>query len=299
MATRTVGEAFQALLERIDPVESELDSLRSHKATIKQALTAEFRDFNRVEDFGSHKRSTAIRRHSDIDYLAVLGKDDVSWGGTRVRSSTTLDRVRRALETRFPRSSIRTSGPAVIVEFTDGAVDVVPGVWTGTIGSGDGYPRFDIPDTEDGWMSTSPQRHAKYLAEKDTETRSRLHRSVRLMKGWKHSRSPNIPFLGFHVELLLADNDTCGHIRSYQNIICDAFVLLRDRGGKSLNDPLGISPRIPLANTENQRDQVVKAAEYAATHASSAIDAELGKDHDEAFRQWNLVFNGGFPARHY
>ena len=113
----SVAQAFQDVLGAIEPLDSEVEALRSHRKTIRQAMRGEFAGFNRVEPIGSHTRGTAIRRHSDVDYLAVLGKSDVTRGGSRVSSTTTLGRVRSTLQLRFPRTAVRTDGPAVIVEF--------------------------------------------------------------------------------------------------------------------------------------------------------------------------------------
>jgi hypothetical protein len=42
---------------------------------------------------------------------------------------------------------------------------------------------------------------------------------------------------------------------------------------------------------------LIDAVEHAWTRAAKAVLAEKEKDWSEAFRQWNLVFNGEFPSR--
>lgn len=296
MQVMSVAQAFQNLLGAIQPLDSEVNGLRSHRKTIEQALRGEFAGFNRVEAIGSHTCGTAIRRHSDVDYLAVLGKSDVTWGGSRVTSATTLSRVKRALDARFPHTTVTTDGPAVVVHFGGGkgAVDVVPGTWERTVSGTDGYPVFMIPDGSGGWLETSPQRHGRYIADSDSSAGFKLSRTVQLLKHWKYSRQVKIPFLAFHVSLLLASQATCVGAKPYSRCLYDAFVLIRDRAGRDLNDPLGISHRIPLAYTQAQRDSVVGAARHAADCAARAINAEVAGNTPEAFRQWNLVFNGQF-----
>ncbi len=299
MGIRTVGEAFADLLGSIEPREAEVDALRAHRTTIEQALKSEFAHFNRVEPFGSHRKGTAIRTHSDVDYLAVLGRLDITWGSGTVSSSTTLGRLKACLEARFPRTPVRIDGPAAVVDFGNGAVDVVPGVWSRTIDDGDGYPVFNIPDGEGGWLESSPQRYAKYFRDQDARAVSKLGRTLRLLKNWKYARAPKVPVSGYHLELVLASHDVCVGAKSYQNCVHDAFALLRDRAGQALNDPLGISPRIAAAPTAIQRERFVEAARYAADHAARAIEAEIRGEDDEAFRQWKLVFNDAFPSRRY
>jgi hypothetical protein len=295
---RTVSEGFTELLSWIEPNPREVNARTTHRRSIDQALDAAFKNFNRLETIGSHTRETAIRYHSDVDYLSVLGREDVMYGGSVVRSTTVLAKVRKVLADRFKNTEIRSDGPSVVVKFQggEGAVDVVPGVWNGTTRQ-DGYPVFAIPDGNDGWLNTSPQRHNKYLGEKEQSSGHKFSRVIRLLKAWKYARIPNVPFLSFHVELLLAAEGTCEGIKSYAACLRDAFRLLRDREGRALNDPLGISGRIPIVYTDAQARNLVNHAAHAAEHADEAIWADSVGKVDEAFRQWRIVFNGAFPAR--
>ena len=292
---RTVPEAFKTLIDRIQPLQSELDARSRHRATIQQALQTEFVAFNRIEVFGSHSRGTAIRSHSDVDYLAVLGKEDITWGGSVVASSTTLARVKKALDARFATTNVRIRGCAVIVEFSDGAVDVVPAVWTGTA-PGSGHPVFAIPDGNGDWRASSPQAHKKYLADGNISSGSHLFYSAQLWKSWRVGRQNPIPFLGFHVEMLMASNTICTPGKSYAVCVRDSLRLIRDRNGRALQDPVGVSGYIALAGTDSQRSDVVNAAASGAEHAQKAIEAENRGDDDEAFRQWSIVFKN-FPGR--
>jgi hypothetical protein len=220
-------------------------------------------------------------------------------GGNLVRSSTTLERTRGALDDRFPNTEVRIDGPAVIVGFGQGqgSVDVVPAFWTGTVSATSGYPKYGIPDGRGNWIETSPQYHGKYIRGANDRAGGKLAPTTRLLKAWKYAREPGIPCLGFHAELLLASEGACVGVRSYAGMLYDAFVLLRDRDGRGLNDPKGVSPRIDLVRSEAERKRLVIAATYAADHAARGLRAEAERKLDEAFRQWDLVFNGGFPAR--
>jgi len=294
----TVADGFSKLLERVQPLDSEVGALKAHRATIEQGLRAEFANFNRLTVIGSHTRDSAIQVVSDVDYLAVVGRSDVTRGGDLVTSTTALGRVRSALQRRFPNTDIWLDGPAVIVGFGQGkgSVDVVPGFWQGTTAI-DGYPKFAIPDAMGGWQLTSPQRHGKFVEQANQKSGYKLNRVAQLLKVWKHTRSPKIPFLGFHVELLLGHEGVCVGPKGYGNCLFEAFVLLANRNGRALNDPLAISPRIPIAYTDTQCKTLVNHATFAAEHAARALRAETEGDINEAYRQWNLVFKGAFPAR--
>lgn len=295
---KSVYDGFQEYLTKLEPSATEVENRKSHKKTIKQAMEGEFDGFNELLVIGSHTRDTAITNKSDVDYFAKLGVGDVTFGG-RVSSTTTLNRTRAALVTRFPATNVRVDGPAVVVGFGqgNGAVDVVPGVWVGTTSTPPQYPVFDIPDGNGGWLRTSPQRHSKYLRDEDERSGFKLSKTIKLMKAWKYARSPKVPILGFHMELLLASEGVCVGVKPYQSCLLDAFRLVRDRGGAAINDQLGISGRIAATATEAQRGILVEHARHAMDKATAAIDAEVRGKIDDAFYYWKLVFNQDFPSR--
>jgi hypothetical protein len=234
-----------------------------------------------------------------VDYFAKVGVADVTRDGSRVASSTTLERTKSALKSRFPGTEVWIDGPAAVVGFGKGAgaVDVVPGVWVGTTDTSPQYPVFEIPDGTGGWRRTSPPRHTKYLRDEDARSGFKLSKTIRLLKAWKYAREPKIPVLGFHLEMLLAGEQTCVGAKAYQNCLVEAFRLLRDRKGAALTDPLGIAGWVPAAATEAQRASLTDHAAYAADKAAAAIDAEIAGKIDLAFSHWNLVFNQNFPGR--
>lgn len=296
---KSVYEGIQAYLSKLEPSTSEVERRTSHRRTIEQAMVGEFTAFNELLVIGSHTRETAIHVRSDVDYFAKLGIGDVRWGGSRVSSSTTLERTKRALSTRFRSTDVWIDGPAVVVGFGQGAgaVDVVPGVWVGTTDTSPKYPVYEIPDGAGGWRRTAPQRHTKYLRDEDERSGHKLSKVIRLLKGWKYARSPKIPISGFHLELLLAKEQVCVGARSYQNCLLDAFRLIRDREGMALTDPLGIAGWVAATSTEAQRSILVDHARHAVEKATSAINAELAGQFNDAFYYWKLVFNQDFPSR--
>jgi len=295
---QNIPQTFKLYLSRLAPTTPEDDARLRHGRTIKQGLASAFASVSKVEVIGSHARDSAIHLHSDVDYLAVLSKADATRGGSLVSSTTILKRMRAALDDRFPNTAIRIDGPAVVVAFGQGkgAVDVVPAIWTGTVSAHSGYPRYKIPDSNGGWIETSPQYHGMYIKAANEKAGGKLATTTRLLKAWKFARQPAIPCLGFHVELLLAAEGTCNGARTYGGLLIDAFRLMRDRAGRGINDPKRVSPRIDIVRSEAARKSLVSAATYAADHAERAVRAEAEFKLDEASRQWGLVFNGEFPS---
>ena len=106
LVRRSVYDGFQQYLGWLEPTVNEVANRKSHKKTIEQAMASEFTKFNDLLIIGSHTRDSAIHLHSDVDYFAMLGKDDVTWGGTRVNSNTTLERTKQALQRRFKSTDV-------------------------------------------------------------------------------------------------------------------------------------------------------------------------------------------------
>lgn len=292
----TASDKFRILLERVQPLGTEISRAESHAGSIKSGLDNAFglRDFRIV---GSHERGTAIRTHSDVDYLSVLQRDDARWGGSYMSSNTFLNNVRDALDGRFTYTEVTRDGVAVRVHFSDGAVDVVPAVFHSFASvAGTNVPVYDMADGVGGWMQTSPRAHNLFIAEAEKRSGGKLSRVAQLVKFWRHTRATKIPLLSFHTEMLLASSDVCAGVKTYQQCLADAFQLIASRGARALQDPLGVSGWIPAAYTATQVGDVASAAAYAADKAVRALEAEAsyGKTSD-AYYYWNLVFNNHFP----
>jgi hypothetical protein len=299
--TKTSGEqmllpsmAFATLLRRIQPLASERGAAHRHAQTIQARLATAFnvRNFQVV---GSHARSTAIRSYSDVDYFAVVAREDARWGGRYMTSDTVLDTVRNELRARFPTTNISRDGQAVVLDFgqADFRVDVVPAIFAEfrpNVG-----PIFGIPDGNGGWMTTSPAGHNKFLQTADRRSGGKLKRTAQLIKFWRECRQPRVALSSFHVEMVLARERICEGAKSYAVCLAEAFDVLRRREGRAQTDPLGVAGNIPAARTGTQREGLIAALDWARDHAFRACDAEARGDFAEASRQWDIVFNGRLP----
>lgn len=287
---------FTKLLTRIEVPAGQLDKLGTHRGEIQSRLGKVF-DLSSLKGIGSHSRHCAIKDHSDLDLMAVISKSDVERSNGWVSSKTILDKIRTELGDRFWQTATGRDGQAVVVNFGSGSlpVDVVPAVFSGW-NSQPSRPLYCIPDGNGGWMLTSPEAHNAYISDADARSGGKLKSIARLIKYWRVCRQPPIPLSGFHAELVLASENVCGVGKSYAECLRDFFAALSSRAGRSLQDPLGISGLIPCATTYAQQDSVAKAASYALDHADRALRAEWTGDYDEAYRQWDLVFNRQLPA---
>lgn len=289
-----VSDRFKTLINRIEPSTTTQQLFESHRSSVTSRLKAAF-SANKVMLIGSHARGTAVGNVSDIDLLLVLSRDEVSRGGTRVSSDTVLKNVRQQLQDRYTQTAIGKDGQAVVVDFGDGRhpVDVVPAVYTGP--GYNNYPVYEIPNGSGDWMHTSPEVHNKYIAEADQRSGYKLQRVARLLKFWRSTR--NAPLNSFHLELLLAQSGICTVPKSYAESVADALSLLYQRDARGLQDPRGISGWVQAADTEAKRQQLVASLRESATHAREALKHDGYGSLPEAYRQWDIVFNGEFPKQ--
>ena len=281
---------IRKLIAKIQPVAGERERAMKHSLTIKSRLNKSF-DLKKFTKIGSHSRGTAIRAFSDVDFMAVLARNEAKWGGRIVSSSTVLNRVRDDLNDRYAQTTVRRDLQAVVVDFGGGqhAMDVVPAIFlrfVPKIG-----PLYLIPDGYDGWIETSPEIHNKFIMNANLRSGFKLVKVIQLIKWWTICRTHSIPIQSFHIEILLATDDVCSGIKSYTQCLHDAFKLLANRECRGLQDPLGISGVIYAAKTQTQCEEINNAVNYVLEHARSALYAESWRDYEEASRQWNIVFN--------
>lgn len=289
-----VASVFHDLLARIQLTERDTTLFESHRGSIRNALSAATGfELKRLEPIGSFSRKTAVHGVSDADLLALLTGASVSVGRTLQTSDTVLSKVRTVLSARFPNTAVGRDGQAVVVDFGDGShpVDVVPAVWVSQDGHKN-YPVYVIPDGAGWWKRTSPTSHKRFIHDADGRAGGKLTYAAQLLKYWCWTRATPVPLSGFHIELRLAVDRICEGARSYASIIDDALALLVRRGCSGLNDPLGISGRIPAVSTDAKQESACMSVETSADHARRAVLAEQDGHDVEALRQWNIVFNG-------
>jgi predicted nucleotidyltransferase len=288
----TIADSFRILLSDLAPSDGSIDAAEGHIASIRARLEKHF-DLSKTMRVGSYSRDTFLEGKSDVDMLAVVRRDDIRWGDDYTSSTTVLDRVREALEGRYRTTHIRRDAQAVVVNFSDNRVDIVPAVFARW--SESKHPVYEIPNGTGGWMETSPTLHNAYLRRADTTAGGKLRGTARLLKFWRHCRSPEIPLSSFYIEMVLAADGVCPIGKSYAWCVANAFGTLARRECRAIRDPKGISGLIPGVKTDAQRVLALNAVRYARDHALAALKARRDDDIDEARRQWDLVFNSEFP----
>src|SRR5690349_14638038 len=111
---RSVTDAFDELLRRLTPLESEREARAKHRDGVEASLKGSI-DVSRFVEIGSFANGTGIRKHCSVDLLVSIK------GAKPGSSEIALGWVKNALTASFPSTRVRISRPAVVIEFANGS----------------------------------------------------------------------------------------------------------------------------------------------------------------------------------
>jgi hypothetical protein len=288
MAT-TVEEGFRTFHQRLTPTATETSAAKSHRATIEACLKNNF-EITRFFRTGSFGNGTSVRNFSDVDYFASIPNRYLT-----ANSDSTLRKVWRALDERFPQTEIGIRTPAITLPFgTDASesTDVVPAECV----SKDQNENliYEIPDRSGGWMRTSPDAHNNYVANVDVNLGHKVKPLIRFIKAWKYYR--NVPLYSFYLEMQVARYASRESSIIYSIDVRNVLKLLWDNQLAAMQDPTGISGYIYPAFSEAMKADALSKISTALTRAEKAREAEEDGRVSDAFDWWDLVFADSFPA---
>lgn len=287
--TLTVAQAFETFLTRLVPLESHREAASKHRTSVESSLKNAL-DVQLFRETGSFNHGTGIRGHSDVDLLVSL-KDKP---GT---SQTALDRVKSALSTSFPHTTVRISRPAVVVEFNSGQEtwEIIPGYRK----SGKDEPAlYEIPGVGSvDWMESAPLEHIAYVNEvnKQSAISGGAKKLARLAKAWKYFN--NVPISSFYLEMRAAQYLAGEKFFEPGEDICRLLESLVRTNLGPMNDPKGVTARFYACSTTTKGEDARSKAQTGATRARKAVDATKASKPNDAFYYFDLLFGGKFPAR--
>jgi hypothetical protein len=287
-----INDSFKLLLSSIEPTQGQINAAEQHLAAIKARLKAAFtlKDFLKT---GSYSRGTYNKGSSDVDVFALVTRDDMRCGNNYVTSGTALERVKEELEDRFWNTRVYRDVHAIVVQFTDCRVDVVPAFFAGV--TEQNWPLYSIPDGAGDWMRASPGLHNAWINQEDKAAGGKIRGTARLLKFWRECRSPRVPVSSFHIELGLASTGLCKGVKSYADCVTEMFQLLAQRECRAVKDPVNVSGYVPAVKSESQRESALASVRYSRDKAKAALSADAQGDLNEARRLWDIAFNGRFP----
>lgn len=272
--TQSVRAWLNNLTNLYTPTSNEFDAARGHRASIEARLDT-YLGVHEMFEIGSLKHGTGVWRRSDADFL-------VSLKGERPGSEwTMLNKAKTTLQNRFPSTTIVVRRPAVVCQFPDAYVEIVP-AYAGTAG-------YWIANPADGWMKTYPKDHNQYVNDVNGKHGGAVKTLARQVKVWKYLR--NVPVSSCYLEMRSAkhmDGET-----SYSPL-WDLYLSLKkmhDAELTAMNDPIGLGSRFGSCSSESNRLDAMSKLDRAVSRARKAKDYDKDGDDERAIEQLKLLFN--------
>ncbi|MEJ7623751.1 MAG: hypothetical protein WKF34_07140 [Pyrinomonadaceae bacterium] len=292
--SKTVEEAFEIFLSRLAPLRSEQEKAKSHKGSVKSCLRNNFRCYSLFET-GSIKNGTGVRHFSDTDYFAVLPQEII-----RPNSIVQLRKLKEALQNTFRQTAhrIRVASPSVTVPFgkyRSENLEVTPCVAHGLMDTGLGRRKtYAIADGSGKWMYSSPQAHKDYVAYHDHRLGRKLRPLIKLVKAWKFFCK--VPVSSFYLEIRITKLFTNRQSINYPRDLYSVLNSISKNELARIRDPMGISGLVDACPSQQKLETALSRLATAVTRADKALYYH-DRDPKKAFKYWNLLFSGNFPAQ--
>jgi hypothetical protein len=289
---RTVAEGFDDFLIKLRATPVETEGARSHRDSIQRCLANEYGYLKRFCRIGSFGNGTSVAGFSDIDYLAVLPGSVLT-----TNSAYSMSKVRDALAKRFWATEVRIDCPAIALPFGTVAAEHTEIVIADYVSDLGGFPTYDIPDCQGGWMRASPDAHNHYVNEQDLRLDRRVKSLIRFIKAWKYLRS--VPISSFYLEMRVAKYCETEKTILYEHDVRRVFKMLWDCQLADMRDPMGITGSVPACKTAIKRADALSKLQTAFTRSDNAIVASSSGRVSDAFDWWRLVFDYTFPTYYW
>lgn len=277
MADQTAQQYLNSILAKYTPSSNAFDAARTHRSGIEARLDNWF-GVSEMFETGSLKHGTGVKWWSDADYFVVLK-------GSQPTASWALDKVKEALQDKYPSTTIQIRRPAVVCKFANGneTVEVVPAYPA----TGGGYW---IPDpTNYDWMKAFPKEHNAYVNDANNRhTGPSAKALARLLKTWKYRRS--VPVSSCYLEMRSAKyilNET------WVNLLDDVYYMLKNLSNSELaamNDPTGLGSRFTAYSSETNKQDALSKLATALGRAEKARNYANEGRHTLAIEQLSLLF---------
>lgn len=279
--------ALSAYATSLAPADYDKTTVSERREALRRTLQEDDLDAGYLFESGSWTHGTALKDHSDVDYMAWATSDQP------VRPSTALSNMKAALAgSHWAITGLRVSSPTVKVQFYgDPNFEVVPAWLSRTVGDDN---VFWIPGPGDQWVESAPGAHLRFVTDQNKRLNGRVKALARLLKQWK--AYTGAPVSSFYLEMRVAE-----FAKGEQTILLNLDMMsmvdrLIEYGLRDMNDPVGLVARIKAVSSDENRRTTLRRLKEAQSNLSSAylLDEKPGKEGD----YWNLmydVFGPSFP----
>ncbi len=284
----TTAQAFANFVALISLTDAQKVEVAQRRTKTEEYLREAFPStstlpLKRVILIGSADRGTLIRPLDDVDVMAEFTNKDSIFDQYRTNSGAFLQRIRTALQAKTSIANIGARGQAVRLFYTSGAhVDIAPTFKWSTSG-------FALPSGTGGWITTDPEKHASWMAERREVLGGNLTPMIKIAKRWNRVHSSRLS--SFHVEVMTATmfGTLSGNWRNAMKCWFEWAP-----GYFDVQDPAGHSGSLGSSLTAVSRTALRSRLSEAKVRADNAIAYEAAGNHAEAKRLWKIELGDEF-----
>lgn len=283
MTSKFVDEYVKALT----PTAYDKTVVADRRKKMEQAVGVSVLDAGSWFESGSWSHGTALKGHSDVDYMAWAS------GKRPTYPSSALASLKSALTgSHWSISDLRISSPTVKVKFHAAPhFEVVPAWYKSSIGR---YNVYLIPGPGNQWVESAPRAHMDFVIEQNNRLGGKVKQLARLLKQWKVYTGA--PVSSFYLEMRVAEyakNEKSIFYHLDLMFLVDRLISyeLRD-----MNDPTGMVNRINAVSSDDNRRTALKLLKEASGNlrAAYAVNGQAGKE-IEYWMCMSSVFGPSFP----
>jgi hypothetical protein len=261
-------------------------TVSGRREAIEEAVKAKTTSVGLIES-GSWSHGTSLKGFSDVDYMSLLP------GTARpTLPSTALSSLKQAISgAHWSIKELRISSPTVKVTFYEPPhFEIVPAYYKQ---KHQDISVFRIPGPNDEWIESIPLAHNSYVSEVNDRLSKKVKTLVRLVKAWKYSQT--VPVSSFYLEMRTVQYSSDESTIIYDIDLRAVFRKLVLGEMRSMNDPLGIVPRIPATSSESNRITALRLAREALGHLEAAEAAQTNGDRSAYWSHMTSVFGYDYP----
>jgi hypothetical protein len=152
---------------------------------------------------------------------------------------------------------------------------------------------YGIPDSNKGWMLSSPGAHNAYVAYHNKRLHNRLKPLIKLIKAWKFYR--NVPISSFYLELRITKLLEEKKKIDYTIDLHGTIKKLYDIELADIRDPMQVSGMVQACKIDKKGSVLTKLG-IALKKAEKAYLAK-DKNLNDCFSWWKKFYAGEFPSR--
>lgn len=258
----------------------------ARRAKVEQALRSSSLRIASIFESGSWTHGTAIKKKSDVDYMAI------ATSARPMHPSSSLATAKTVLAgCDWNVRNVSVSSPVVSVRYATPPHFEIAIAWYKEKVSG--YDLYWIGGRGDDWVLSAPRAHLDYVSQQNERLDKRVKPLVRLLKAWK--RHVDAPISSFYIEMRTAEY--CSHENTilYDIDLQKVMSAINGAEARDMNDPKRIVGRIPACGSDDKRRRTLTMLRNATSSLRRANDAKQRYDRRAYWQAMRSIFGDDYP----